>query len=138
MIPQILISILPGELMDRISILKLKVARAKNPRQQENFARELEILQHLADPFPHSSVLVESLKELEEVNAILWDVEDKLRELERLQLFGQEFIHLARSVYQTNDRRCAIKRRINNLMGLNDPGEKLYETGSGTTKKSHG
>jgi hypothetical protein len=127
MIPQILISIAPGELMDRISILKLKVARSNNPRQQANFAEELQNLQSLADQFPASSPLAACLIELDEVNAILWDVEDQLRLLERQQSFGQKFILLARSVYQTNDRRCVLKRQINTLLGLTDPGEKVYK-----------
>jgi hypothetical protein len=126
MIPPILIPIPPGELMDRISILKLKVARAKNPDQRENFALELEKLLVLANPLPQSPALADCLKELEHVNAILWDVEDQLRLLEREQAFGAEFIQLARSVYQTNDRRCAIKRQINILMEIYDPGEKIW------------
>lgn len=130
MIPQIYIPIPPGELFDRISILKLKVSHAKNPLQKENFAVELGKLQALATPLPKSPDLSACFIELDQDNAILWDMEDQLRLLERDQSFGEEFIKLARSVYQTNDRRCALKRQINHLMGLADPGEKVYSAGN--------
>lgn len=72
-------------------------------------------------PTPHGLV-----RELQQVNEALWDIEDEIREKERRQEFDQQFIQLARRVYRTNDRRAEIKRRVNEVTGSALVEEKSY------------
>jgi hypothetical protein len=67
------------------------------------------------------------MRQLREVNAQLWEIEDRIREKERLRVFDGEFIELARRVYLTNDRRAALKREINTLLGSDIMEEKSYQ-----------
>lgn len=113
-----------GELLDKLSILRIKAARFTNDEKRANVRRELAELQRVADARELRLPLLEA--ELDEVNGALWDVEDELRVLESRQDFGARFVELARAVYFTNDRRAAIKRRLNEHFGSALVEEKQY------------
>ncbi len=98
-----------GELIDKITILEIKLAKIGNSKALENIRRELDSLQALNK----WSRLSDETNELRSVNTKLWHVEDDLRDLEKKTEFGPLFVSLARSVYILNDRRSEIKRRIN-------------------------
>lgn len=105
-----------ADVVDRITILELKVARL--PRGRADAERELAVLQ--AAWAAQSSVSLEALAQLEglrRVNAALWQVEDDLRDLEARRDFGPTFVELARSVYRLNDERAALKLAINEAVG---------------------
>ena len=116
-----------GELLDKISILEIKVARLPAAEARTNAGRELAMLREIAAPaLAQIAPLAGQLKTL---NEALWDIEDKIRDHERAGDFGADFIALARSVYQTNDRRGAVKRQINLVLGsalIEEKGYKPY------------
>jgi len=119
----ILIPVSAGELVDKITILRVKAARI-DPAKRPNVVKELALLEAVAaQALPD---LAELAAELEAVNGQLWDIEEGKRDCERRGEFGQEFITLARSVYVENDRRAAIKRRINEAVGSDLIEEKSY------------
>ena len=108
-----------GELFDKISILELKVERVKDPDALIAVHREIEVLRAaLPRDFETDPDLWHLMDQLRLINESLWDIEDELRLKEQLQTFDEEFIDLARSVYRTNDRRAALKRQINDLLGF--------------------
>ncbi len=106
-----------GELLDRISILEIKLDRL--PREfGPAIRRELAAAHAERDRvLPLSESVLERSRELYAVNALLWDVEEEIRACERRRNFGPRFIELARAVYVENDRRAALKRRIDELVG---------------------
>ncbi len=107
-----------GELLDRLSILGIKSERFRDPHKREQVARERETLQRAREErLPTSSEADELERQLKEINERLWDVEGRLRQCERAGQFGEAFIGLARSVYQLNDRRGELKRRISEVLG---------------------
>jgi len=118
-----------GELLDKISILEIKVARLPTMEARTNTGKELAMLRGIAAPalaHPEAAPLAAQLKTL---NEALWDIEDRIRDHERSGDFGEDFIALARSVYQTNDRRGAVKRQINLVLGsalIEEKGYKPY------------
>lgn len=116
-----------GELLDKISILEIKVARLPTAQARANADKELAMLRDIAAPaLAQIAPLAAQLKSL---NEALWDIEDKIRDHERAGDFGEDFIALARSVYQTNDRRGAVKRQINLVLGsalIEEKGYKPY------------
>jgi hypothetical protein len=117
-----------GELIDKITILEIKKSKTNNPEKLHNIEKELKALQERRDKnIPPSESLNELTKQLSVVNGLLWDIEDRVREKEREQIFDEEFIELARSVYKYNDQRAAIKREMNNLLGSEIIEEKIYE-----------
>jgi hypothetical protein len=119
----ILIPVSAGELVDKITILRVKAARI-DPSKRPNVVKELALLEAVAaQALPD---LAELAAELEAVNGQLWDIEEGKRDCERRGDFGQEFIALARSVYVENDRRAAIKRKINEAVGSELIEEKSY------------
>jgi hypothetical protein len=102
-----------GDLLDRITILKLKQSRVAGDARA-NIERELrELLAVQARWVARDGPFQTLLDELQAVNEELWDIEDEIRACEAREDFGARFVELARSVYRTNDRRSAIKRRIN-------------------------
>lgn len=122
----ILIPVSPGELVDKITILRVKAERIE-PSKVANVRRELEALEVVArEHLPPSPEMEALTAELLAVNAALWDVEEGKRDAERRQDFGPRFVELARAVYIENDRRAAIKRRINDLLGSDLVEEKSY------------
>jgi hypothetical protein len=116
-----------GELVDKITILRIKAERIREPQKLANVHRELKLLKRLAceDGAPGSSLDVLT-NQLAHVNARLWTIEDALRACEREGDFGPRFVALARSVYCENDTRAAIKRAINTLMSSALVEEKSY------------
>lgn len=117
----------PGEVADKISILRLKVERIADPGRVANVVIELDALRAawVAAGLPELETLPE-WPELVAVNTALWEVEDALREHEGRQDFGQAFVTLARSVYRHNDHRAAIKKRINLALGSRIVEEKSW------------
>ena len=125
----LLLPVAAGELIDKITILRLKSERLQRPEALANVRRELHALEEvLTDAGPALSIdMVLALTDaLQTINTQLWDVEDQLRILEAEQRFDGEFIALARSVYQLNDQRAALKRQINEACGSSLMEEKSY------------
>jgi len=126
-IAQILIPGSVGELFDRITILRIKVERIKDPGRLRNVNHELSLLLGVeAKCGPPGPEVLQLVSELRTINERLWSVEDQLRDCERQQDFGEEFIRLARAVYRTNDERAAVKKQINILCGSQIINEKSY------------
>ena len=119
-----------GELVDKITILRIKVARFTSEAKRRNVARELVALELEAAKVDCRSLFSLEERELERVNTALWDVEEDLRIHEARGDFGASFIALARSVYVTNDERARRKARINDLAGSLYREEKSYDEGS--------
>ena len=116
-----------GELLDKISILEIKVQKITNKDDLKEVNKEYEILKKIQE----SSIKVEGEIEklfnaIKSVNLSLWDVEDELRILEKNQDFGKNFIKLAREVYFNNDKRSKIKSQINKMSGSNIREVKQY------------
>ena len=116
-----------GELIDKITILEIKSERIQDVAKLTNIRTELATLVACRDlaiqPTPE---LAQLTTELKQVNESLWQIEDEIRACERQRDFGPTFIELARSVYKTNDRRSALKRQINELLGSRLMEEKSY------------
>ena len=103
-----------GELLDKISILQIKTERIVDRSKLENINKELDALMSLWNDSIYSNSNLESeINNLKTINEELWDIEDKIRDKERNQIFDKGFIELARAVYITNDKRADIKRIIN-------------------------
>ena len=116
-----------GEVLDKISILALKKSKIQDKAKLENVYHEYQTLLPYFDQIVNTKQLGDIYWNLSAVNTELWDVEDKLRELEKSRTFNTEFIELARSVYYLNDRRAELKRDINVLSGSDLIEEKSYE-----------
>ena len=107
-----------GELIDKIVILEIKAARLTDPHKLKEVSKELSLLNQIDYGAAECRDEIKTLKEeLRQVNASLWDIEDRIRNCEREQDFGPGFVELARAVYKTNDRRSTLKRRINEMSG---------------------
>lgn len=129
----ILVPISPGELLDKITILRIKAARITDVQKLVNVRTELDALEHTwresgATAGPTAAAVAQDEAALQAVNEKLWVVEDDLRDLERAQRFDARFIELARAVYFTNDERAAIKKRINLALGSRLVEEKSYSS----------
>ena len=124
----ILAPISAGELIDKITILRVKATRIGDVAKEANVRAELAMLEDTATrELPASADLERLTAELTQINAALWDIEDGKRDCERRQDFGPDFVALARRVYIDNDRRAAVKRRINTLVGSDIVEEKSYK-----------
>jgi hypothetical protein len=123
----ILVPISPGELLDKITILRIKCLRITDAAKLANVRLELSRLEHSwTASVPAATDLLAEEEELARVNAALWDIEDRIRDHESEQRFDAGFIELARSVYLRNDERAAIKRRINVKLASELIEEKSY------------
>lgn len=123
----ILTPVAPGELIDKITILRIKSERIADDAKLANVRRELEALNATrAAEIAETDELARLDAALQEVNEALWEIEDDIRDCEREGDFGDEFIRLARAVYRTNDRRAALKKEINLLLGSSIVEEKSY------------
>lgn len=100
-----------GEIIDKLSIIQIKIERIKDEAKLLNLKKEFDVL------LAASSDILDTqdplYKELYDINCELWDIEDRIRELERRKDFGNDFIETARSVYFKNDKRAELKRQIN-------------------------
>ena len=109
-----------GELLDKISILEIKIDKIKNKNNLLEVQKEYKSLKKTSDSNIEVSDKIKQLsKEIKEVNLQLWDIEDKIRICEKNKDFGKNFVELARSVYSTNDKRSKIKSKINEIVGSN-------------------
>jgi len=117
----------PGEFLDKQTILEIKLERLADAAQRENVGRELDLLrlEWASSSFARADVTAQ-VAELKRVNEELWETEDRIRLKETAQAFDDEFVALARAVYQTNDRRSAIKRAINVALASDLIEEKSY------------
>ncbi len=123
----ILVPISPGELLDKITILRIKSARMSDAAKLANVRHELRLLEATwAGAVPAGADLADEERALQEVNERLWEVEDRLRDLEAAKRFAEDFTGLARAVYFNNDERAAIKKRINTRLGSALVEEKSY------------
>jgi tetratricopeptide (TPR) repeat protein len=121
------IEVAPGELIDKITILQIKDQRIQDPAKLANVRAELTTLLAARDQAVDRSAALDELSaSLKQVNEALWEIEDEIRVCEREQSFGPRFIELARAVYHQNDRRAALKRQINQLLGSRLIEEKSY------------
>jgi hypothetical protein len=124
---EILVPVSPGEVLDKITILRIKAVRITDPAKLANVRRELDLLEHTWRESPYASCDVAADEAaLQAVNERLWDIEDEIRDKEREHAFDAVFIALARSVYVENDERAAIKKRINVALGSTIVEEKSY------------
>ena len=122
------VEIAPGELIDKITILEIKSERIADAGKLANVRLELQVLAETRDAaLPVSDALTRLIADLKRVNETLWQIEDDIRDCERAGDFGPRFIQLARDVYITNDRRAALKRDINVLLGSRLVEEKSYQ-----------
>ena len=101
-----------GELVDKVSILSIKLQKIKNTGKLSNIKKEYDTLlkSMIGSGIDNAS---DDFQRLKKINLKLWDIEDQIRLKEAAREFDDEFIHLARSVYFTNDERAAIKKEIN-------------------------
>jgi hypothetical protein len=133
---EIKVAISPGELLDKITILRIKSKRMSDPAKVTNVRLELHGLEETWGASAYAKINVEAdVDALLRVNERLWDIEDNIRDKERAQAFDAEFIRLARAVYFENDERAAIKRRINTALGSSIVEEKSYrDYGTGSQR----
>ena len=121
------INVSAGEFLDKLTILEIKSERIKDEQKLHNIQKELSILQVIWDASPLRRFDISQLmKDLKNVNERLWEIEDLIRQKEAAQTFDDEFVQLARSVYQINDKRAAIKRELNRVLGSDLIEEKSY------------
>ena len=118
-----------GELLDKISILKIKEQKITDEKKLLNIKKELGLLSSIAEKFieKDEKSYKKFMDELFEINLQLWETEDSIRILENKKNFNDEFIQLARNVYYSNDKRFEIKSKINNFYGSEIVEEKDYE-----------
>lgn len=114
-----------GEIIDKLTILQIKLERIRDEAKLKNLKKEYDDLIKVTLPIINNSDPL--YKALYEVNCELWDIEDHIRDLERKKDFGDDFISTARSVYFRNDRRAEIKREINIRTSSGLTEEKSYE-----------
>ena len=124
---EIQVPVSPGELIDKITILRIKSARMTDPKKLANVRVELDALQATwrAHAYSRQDIGAEE-KALQAVNERLWVIEDDIRDKERAQEFDADFVRLARAVYFENDERATIKKRINERLGSTLVEEKSY------------
>ncbi|WP_386679243.1 DUF6165 family protein [Loktanella sp. R86503] len=123
----ILVPTAPGELIDKLTILRLKAEHINDAAKLANVQHEQQVLTAIADDaLPQSDALAKLWDELYRINGDLWVIEDDIRAFEARGDFGPGFVALARAVYVTNDERAAIKKRINLLLGSAIVEEKSY------------
>jgi hypothetical protein len=124
----ILVPLSPGELLDKITILRIKSARMTDETKLRNVRTELEALEQTwRESGGAIPAVAEDEAALQRVNEELWDIEDRIRDKERAGEFDAVFIELARAVYVTNDERARFKKNINVTLGSRLVEEKSYQ-----------
>tara|TARA_B100001109_G_scaffold95172_1_gene77369 strand:- start:2330 stop:2716 length:387 start_codon:yes stop_codon:yes gene_type:complete len=118
-----------GELLDKLTILELKMSNISDDKKLINVKKEFNELSPLAELLfeKFKDELLIKYKELALINSQLWKIEDDIRECEKNKNFGEKFVELARAVYFTNDKRSDVKKQINILTGSGFIEEKSYE-----------
>ena len=115
---QLQVPVSVGEVLDKITILQIKLAHISDAAKRVNIQNELDALLPLVAGDAFTTDQMQGLMaELKAVNEALWDIEDDIREKEAAKSFAAEFIRLARAVYVTNDKRAKIKKQINLATG---------------------
>ena len=118
----------PGEVLDKITILEIKSERISDPGKVANVRSELALLQETWGNIIRDDETIRRLHaKLKEINEALWEIEDDIRDKERLREFDDRFIELARAVYVTNDRRSQVKKELNLHLGSGIVEEKTYQ-----------
>ena len=126
---EILVPISVGELVDKISILKIKKKKILNKAKQTNIIKELNFLEKIyKSNFTKNKKIKLYEKELIKINKNLWEIEDQIRNCESKKNFNEIFINLARAVYLNNDKRSIVKKKINLLTKSHIVEEKLYKS----------
>lgn len=126
---QLQVPVSVGEVLDKITILQIKLAHISDANKRVNIQNELDALLPLVAGDGFTTYEIQGLMaELKSVNEALWDIEDDIREKEAAKSFDAEFIKLARAVYVTNDKRAEIKKQINLATGSALIEEKSYES----------
>ena len=117
---KILCEISAGELLDKISILEIKLDKIKSKNSQEEISKEYRILKEAQDLNIKTTEKIKQLfRKIKEVNLNLWDIENEIRICEKKKDFGKKFTELSRAVYFNNDKRAKIKSEINEILGSN-------------------
>ena len=117
---RVLSEISPGELLDKISILEIKLEKVKDKDRQKKIENEYDILKKVQNSSIEMSDKIKDLyRSVSNVNIKLWDIEDKIRICEQNKDFGKNFIELARGVYFNNDKRAKLKNEINEILKSN-------------------
>jgi len=114
-----------GEIVDKLTIIQIKLDRISEEEKLINLRKEKKILDDAVEKIMSKDDIL--VKKLYEVNTRLWDIEDRIREMEKSKDFGQEFIDTARAVYFSNDERAGLKKQINLQTGSDLIEEKSYE-----------
>jgi len=118
----------PGEVLDKITILEIKSERMDDPVKVANVRIELALLEATwAQSVTPDPVIQDLHDQLKQINEALWEIEDDIRDKERVKEFDQQFIDLARNVYFTNDRRSEVKKQLNLHLGSQIIEEKSYQ-----------
>tara|TARA_R110000772_G_scaffold27776_1_gene70505 strand:+ start:2230 stop:2649 length:420 start_codon:yes stop_codon:yes gene_type:complete len=132
-----------GEIIDKYTILEIKLSKIKDSEKLINIQHEYNTLtpyvNSLYDSFKSNNQLKNLHFDLQEVNRTLWGIEDAIRECERTNQFGEHFINLAQSVYYVNDSRSDIKKRINIFTGsdlIEEKSYKKYDRATNTKEKN--
>jgi len=115
-----------GELIDKITILRIKAKKISDPAKLKNVGAELAALTSVCEA-AHLDLDHALVSDLESINLKLWQIEDEIRDKERCKEFDQTFIALARDVYKVNDQRFAVKAAINRAFGSQLHEEKSYQ-----------
>lgn len=124
---KILSEISVGELLDKMSILEIKLEKIKNEESRKKIDQEYQMLKELQKSKIEMTNEIETLfKNIKKVNSNLWNIEDKIKICEKNKDFSQDFIELARSVYFNNDKRSKIKSEMNKISGSNIKEIKQY------------
>ena len=125
---RVLSEISPGDLLDKISILEIKLEKVKDKDRQKKIKNEYDILKKVQNSSIEMSDKIKDLyRSVSNVNIKLWDIEDKIRICEQNKDFGKNFIELARGVYFNNDKRAELKNEINEILKSNIREIKQYE-----------
>ena len=125
---KILAEISAGELIDKITILEIKLDKISDKVKTNDVSKELNSLQEtMQKHFPDQTEISNYMKSLKEINLRLWDIEDAKRLAEKNSDFGEKFIKLAREVYKFNDERAKVKLKINENFGSNIKEVKSYD-----------
>ena len=123
------IEVSTGEILDKLTILELKLSNIKDQKKLLNVKKEFNELNPIAKGLfkKYDADLQGHYNKLADINSELWRIEDDIRECERNKDFGVKFVDLARAVYFTNDKRSDVKKAINLLTGSGFIEEKSYE-----------
>ena len=120
------IEVAPGELVDKLTILDIKLERIRDADKHRNVSLERRVLAEAYEELEAPASITGLVERLRCVNEALWAIEDDIRDCERRGDFGAAFVGLARAVYKTNDERADVKRAINLALGSRLIEEKSY------------